>query len=183
MSLLFNMLSRLVITFLPRNKCLLISWLQSPSAVIFGAPQIVSHCFYCFPVYLPWSDGTGCHDLSFLKSFTEYLCQAHPGLNVCGWGPHLTHLSLGMAAMGSPHRATSQNSFQRFSWPSDQSLVIQSSGDTLHVVLWGAEGLMSGRWGLEGPRGQQEVKTIKWKDLPETQIKSLLPWTGDCETG
>ena len=34
MSLLFNMLSRLVIDFLPRNKCLLISWLQSPSAVI-----------------------------------------------------------------------------------------------------------------------------------------------------
>ena len=39
MSLLFNMLSRLVITFLPRSKRLLISWLQSPSAVIFGAPQ------------------------------------------------------------------------------------------------------------------------------------------------
>ena len=38
MSLLFNMLSRLVITFLPRSKCLLISWLQSSSAVIFGAP-------------------------------------------------------------------------------------------------------------------------------------------------
>ena len=38
MSLLFNMLSRLVITFLPRSKHLLISWLQSPSAVIFGAP-------------------------------------------------------------------------------------------------------------------------------------------------
>ena len=34
MSLLFNMLSRLVLTFLPRSKCLLISWLQSPSAVI-----------------------------------------------------------------------------------------------------------------------------------------------------
>ena len=34
MSLLFNMLSRLVITFLPRSKCLLISWLQSPSAVV-----------------------------------------------------------------------------------------------------------------------------------------------------
>ena len=40
MSLLFNMLSRLVITFLPRSKHLLISWLQSPSAVIFGAPKI-----------------------------------------------------------------------------------------------------------------------------------------------
>ena len=34
MSLLFNMLSRLIIAFLPRNKCLLVSWLQSPSAVI-----------------------------------------------------------------------------------------------------------------------------------------------------
>ena len=40
MSLLFNMLSRLVIAFLPRNKCLLISWLQSPSAVILGTPKI-----------------------------------------------------------------------------------------------------------------------------------------------
>ena len=39
MSLLFNMLSRLVITFLPRSKCLLISWLQSPSAVILDPPQ------------------------------------------------------------------------------------------------------------------------------------------------
>ena len=43
MSLLFNMLSRLVIAFLPTSKCLLISWLQSPSAVC--------HCFHCFPIY------------------------------------------------------------------------------------------------------------------------------------
>ena len=51
MSLLFNVLSRLVITFLPRSKCLLTSWLQSPSAVIFGAHKNkVSHCF---SVYLP----------------------------------------------------------------------------------------------------------------------------------
>uniref|UniRef100_A0AC11DQF0 Uncharacterized protein n=2 Tax=Ovis aries TaxID=9940 RepID=A0AC11DQF0_SHEEP len=50
MSLLINMLSRLVISFLPRSKCLLISWLQSPSAVIFGAPKNkISHCFHCFP--------------------------------------------------------------------------------------------------------------------------------------
>ena len=40
MSLLLNMLSRLVITFLPRSKCLLISWLQSPSAVILEPPKI-----------------------------------------------------------------------------------------------------------------------------------------------
>ena len=42
MSLLFNMLSRLVITFLPRSKHLLISWLQSPSAVILELPKIKS---------------------------------------------------------------------------------------------------------------------------------------------
>ena len=53
MSLLFNMLSRLVIAFLPKNKCLLISWLQSPSAVILELKKIVSHCFHCFLIYLP----------------------------------------------------------------------------------------------------------------------------------
>ena len=42
MSLLFNMLSRLVITFLPRSKSLLVSWLQSPSAVILEPPKIKS---------------------------------------------------------------------------------------------------------------------------------------------
>ena len=42
MSLLLNMLSRLVITFLPRSKCLLISWLQSPSSVILEPPNIKS---------------------------------------------------------------------------------------------------------------------------------------------
>ena len=68
MSLLFNMLSRLVITFLPRRKRLLISWLQSPSAVIFVAQKNkVWHHFHCFPIYLPWSDGTRCHDLCFLN--------------------------------------------------------------------------------------------------------------------
>ena len=42
MSLLFNILSRLVITFLPRSKHLLISWLQSPSALILEPPKIKS---------------------------------------------------------------------------------------------------------------------------------------------
>ena len=49
MSLLFNMLSRLVITFLPRSKCLLISWLQSPSAVILEPPKIKSDTYPLFP--------------------------------------------------------------------------------------------------------------------------------------
>ena len=51
MSLLLNMLSRLVITFLPRSKRLLISWLQSPSTVILEPPQIKSDTFHCFPIY------------------------------------------------------------------------------------------------------------------------------------
>ena len=66
MFLLFNMLSRLVIVFLPRSKCLLISWLQLPSAVILEPKKIVCHCYHCFPIYLPCSDATRCHDLSFL---------------------------------------------------------------------------------------------------------------------
>ena len=54
MSLLFNMLSRLVIGFLPRSKHLLISWLQSPSAVILEPKKVkVSHCFHYFIIYLP----------------------------------------------------------------------------------------------------------------------------------
>ena len=62
-SVLFNMLSRFVIAFLPRSKCLLVSWLQSPSAVILESKI----CFHFFPIYLPWSDGTGCHGLSFFN--------------------------------------------------------------------------------------------------------------------
>ena len=46
----FNMLSRLAIAFLPRSKCLLISWLQSPSAVILEPPKIKS---VTVPIYLP----------------------------------------------------------------------------------------------------------------------------------
>ena len=64
MSLLFNMLSRLVITFLPRGKCLLISWLQSPFAVILESPKLKSVTVSpssCHEVM------TRCHDLSFLN--------------------------------------------------------------------------------------------------------------------
>ena len=53
MSLLFNMLSRLVTTFLPRSKHLLISWLQAPSAHFGAKESKVCHCFHCFPIYLP----------------------------------------------------------------------------------------------------------------------------------
>ena len=52
-SLLFNMLSRLVIAFLPRIKLLLISQLQAPSSMILEPKKIVCNCFHCFPIYLP----------------------------------------------------------------------------------------------------------------------------------
>ena len=67
MSLLFNMLSRLVIAFLLRSKCLLISWLQSTCVVILEPKKIVCHCFHCFPIYLPWSNRTGHQGLIFLN--------------------------------------------------------------------------------------------------------------------
>ena len=67
MSLLFNKLSRLVIAFLPRN----ISFNFMAAVTIcsdFGAPQNkISHCFHCFPIYLLWSDGMRCYNLSFLN--------------------------------------------------------------------------------------------------------------------
>ena len=71
--LLFNMLSRLVITFLPRSKHLLISWLQSPSAVILEPKKLVCHCLHCFSIYLPLSDETRCHDLCFLNQSLKLL--------------------------------------------------------------------------------------------------------------
>ena len=55
--LLFNTLSRFVIAFLPRSKCLLISWLQSPSTVILEPKKMNKichcHCYHFFPLYLP----------------------------------------------------------------------------------------------------------------------------------
>ena len=70
MSLLLNMLSRFIIVFLPRSKHVLMSWLQSPFKVIFGPKKknlVTVPPSICFPIYLPWSDGTRCYDLSFLN--------------------------------------------------------------------------------------------------------------------
>ena len=59
-----NMVSRLVLAFLLRNKCLLISWLQSPSVVILEPKKIKS---VTVSIVFPWSDRTGCRDLHFLN--------------------------------------------------------------------------------------------------------------------
>ena len=66
MSLLFNMLSKLVITFLPRSKCLLISWLQSPSAVILE-PQKIKSLTVSIVSPSICHEAMGCHNLSFLN--------------------------------------------------------------------------------------------------------------------
>ena len=63
----FNTLFRFVIAFLPRIKHLLISWVQSTSTVILEPRNNkICHYFCFFPFCLSWSDGTRCHDLSFL---------------------------------------------------------------------------------------------------------------------
>ena len=69
MSLLFNMLSRFVIAFFPKSKCLLISWLQSPSAVIFEPKKIKSLTvsIVC-PSICHEVIRLDCHDLSFLNA-------------------------------------------------------------------------------------------------------------------
>ena len=77
MSLLFNMLSSLEAFSSKEQACF-----NFMAAVTIcsdsGAPQNkVSHCFHCFPIYLPWSDRTGCHDLSLKetnKMVSKSLC-------------------------------------------------------------------------------------------------------------
>ena len=67
MSLLFNMLSRLVITFLPRSKSFNFMFAVTICSDFGAQVSKVSHCFHCFPICLPWSDGTRCNDLNFLN--------------------------------------------------------------------------------------------------------------------
>ena len=75
MSLLFNMLSRLAITFLPRNKCLLISWLQSPSAVILETRKIKS-------ATVSTVSPSTCHEVmgSWLMAYNCYWEKSRPRL-------------------------------------------------------------------------------------------------------
>ena len=68
-SLLFNMLSRLVIDFLSRSKKESFNFMVAVTICsdVGAQENKVCHCFHCFPIYLPWSDGTWCHDLRFLN--------------------------------------------------------------------------------------------------------------------
>ena len=66
-SLLFNMLSRFVIASLPRSRCLNFMAAVTIHSDFGGQENKLCHHFHCFPIYLAWSDGTRCHDLSFLN--------------------------------------------------------------------------------------------------------------------
>ena len=88
-SLLFDMLSRSVIAFSPRSKRLLISWLQSPSSVILEPKKIKSVTVsIIWPIYLPWSDGTGYHDLSECWVLSQLL---HSPLSLSSRGSLVLH--------------------------------------------------------------------------------------------
>ena len=67
----FNMLSRFIIAILPRIKGLLISWLLSPSTLALELKKTKPHSFHFLLIYLSWSDGTGCHDLSFWMLYSS----------------------------------------------------------------------------------------------------------------
>ena len=68
MSLLFNMLSRLVMTFLPRSKSFNFMAAVTICSDSGAHENKVCHYSHFFPIYLLWSDGAGCHDLSFLNA-------------------------------------------------------------------------------------------------------------------
>ena len=69
MSLLYNMLSRLLLSSNEQSSFNFMAAVTICSD--FGAQENkVCHCFHCFPIYLPWSDGTGCHDISILNVYS-----------------------------------------------------------------------------------------------------------------
>ena len=68
MSLLFNMMSRLVTAFLPRRTSFNFMASVTICSDFVAQEYKVSHCFLCFPIFLPQSDGTRCHDLCFLNA-------------------------------------------------------------------------------------------------------------------
>ena len=83
MSQLFNMLSRLVIIFLLRRNHLLISWLQSPSAVILEPPKIkyVTVSIVCFPIYLALS----CVDIEISVSSAQWFTDDSEEISLITW--------------------------------------------------------------------------------------------------
>ena len=165
MSLLFNMLSRLVIASLPRSKCLLISWLQSPSAVIWEPKKEKSITASTFSLYLPWSDGTSAKILVFwmlsfkpafsLSSFTLikrlFICSSLFAIRVVS-SAHL-RLLIFLPAILIPAWDTSSLAFQKWQ-PTPVFLPGKSHGQRSLVGY--------------SPRGHKKLNTIKHLTLTLT---------------
>ena len=122
MSLVFNMLSMFVIAFLPRSKHLLISWLQSPSAVILEPRKIKSASFHCFPIYLPWSDGAGWHHRLNGREFE--------------WTPGAGDGQGGLACCDSQGHKELDMTVTELNWTeTDQRFPLRQSGSASHFNL------------------------------------------------
>ena len=135
MSLLFNTLSRFVTAFLPRSKHLLISWLQSPSAVLLKPRKITS---VAVSIYLPRSDGTGCHDFSFLNvdfqaRFFTLLPSPRGSLVPLYFLPHV-RLLIFLLVISIPAWASSSPAFHMmyFAWKKQESFRKTS----ISALLW-----------------------------------------------
>ena len=97
MSLLFNMLSRFAIAFLPRSKCLFNFFDAATVCSDFGAQENkICHCFHFFPMYLPWSGRSRCRDLFFFFRFFSFFF-----FFVCWVLSHLFHSPLSPPSRGS----------------------------------------------------------------------------------
>ena len=78
-SLLFNTPSSFVIAFLPRSSCLNFMAAVTVRSDFEAQENKVCHYFHCFPIYLPWSDGTRCHDLIF------WMLNFKPAFSLCSF--------------------------------------------------------------------------------------------------
>ena len=137
MSLLFNMLSRLVIVFLPRSKCLLISLLQSPSTVTLEYKKIVCHCFHCFPIYLPWR--TGSPVLHYLLEFAQiHICCVSDAV----WPSSPLCPLLLLPSVFPSIRVFSSESVLHIRWPKDWSFSFSHLSFRVDC-LWELTGLVS----------------------------------------
>ena len=132
MSLLFNMLSRFVIIFLPRSKCLLISWLQSPSAVILEPNKI--KCV-TFPLFFP----STCHEVMELDAmiFAFWMLSFKPAFSLSSLTPLSRSCPVPLHFLPLRWYLLNIWGYWYFSWQSWFQLVIHSAQHfawcTLHI--------------------------------------------------
>ena len=196
MSLLFNMLCRLVITFLPRSKRLLISWLKSPSAVILEPQKIksatVSTSFWQ-TIYLINSLKSATHRLSLRNSWLQPMwihtskgvprtCQGQPAAHPCWcWLPHPGGLfTLPFADLTPPSRSSLESAFLMklpiYIWAFLRILTLKHLSDdsqrtcsVTSVTCWTLQPCA-----LPGSsvRGILQARVLEWVAMPSSRASS-----------